>query len=146
MTIRTLIISLLLFPLLSACSPPRTDPAVIAYQQLIAQLSMGSKDGVWSLLTIESKQKLCRQLECKPSSNSAPLNFTLELDWAFESPFAGKATLSRNFEEKSINQKQKYIHTIYASQPWLIPVVLEKGTWRVHLLGARPLSSNHQTL
>lgn len=131
------------FILSSACSPPREDPAVIAYQTLISYLSLGDQQAVWKLLSAESKAKINQRLQRDPSLQEVPKQLELELDWAFESPFAGQASVSQK-QKQSSNVDQKLIHTTYASQSWLIPVVQEEGIWRVDLLGAQFLSSNHQ--
>ena len=132
-----------LFVILNGCSPPRSDPAVLAYQKFISYLSIGATQEVWISLSKKSREKLCEKLDCTSPQVTEPTNFAIELDWAFESPFAGQATLYTNMTEKSVDDKNKFIHTIYASQSWLIPIVLEEGIWRIHLLGARPLSPNN---
>ena len=126
----------------SSCSPPAEDPAIQAYQKAISYLSVGSSQKLWSLLSVKSKRILNQRLGRPEHSYEAPQSFEIELDWAFESPFAGRATLySDTTEPESANLK--LVHTIYATKSWIIPITLEEGIWRVHLLGARQLSPNH---
>ncbi len=136
--------SLILFVyiFLVSCAPPREDPAVNAYRTAISYLSMGKSNSLWNILAKESKKRLNKSLNRELEDDSAPAQFELELDWAFESPFAGQATLYTD-SQKGLSDKHRLIHTVYASQSWLIPIVLEEGTWRVDLLNARLLSPNH---
>lgn len=126
----------------SACAPPTEDPAIQAYQKVISYLSVGSPQKLWSLLSVKSKRILNQRLGRPEHHHEAPQSFEIELDWAFESPFAGRATLYSDITELE-NENQKLVHTIYAAQSWIIPIILEEGIWRVHLLGARQLSPNH---
>ena len=134
---------IVLSSLLRGCSPPTEDPAIQAYQKAISYLSIGSPQKLWSLLSIKSKRILNQRLGRPEDDDKAPQSFEIELDWAFESPFAGRATLHLDpTEPESTNRK--WVHTIYAAQSWIIPIILEEGTWRVHLLGARHLSPNYK--
>ena len=101
-----------------ACSPPREDPAVIAYRTAISHLSMGSSDALWNILARASKEHLNLSLKRDLEDLSAPDNLELELDWAFESPFAGQATLYTQDQQK-LGDHQRLIH-VYASQSWII--------------------------
>ena len=131
-----------------ACSPPKTDPAVLAYRELVTQLTLGSPEGVWAILSSESQQELTDRLGGGRAPVTAPSMLALELDWAFESPFVGQARLALMDEirglqkpsEKERPNQPRFIQTIYASQSWLIPVLFESGQWRVHLLGAQQTS------
>ena len=140
LSIKLLSLSIFIFTL--ACSPPREDPAVTAYRTAISHLSMGKSDALWNILAKASKEHLNRNLNRDQKDLSAPDKLELELDWAFESPFAGQATLYSQGQQK-LGDQQRLIHTVYASQSWIIPVVLEEGTWRVDLLSARLLSPNN---
>lgn len=128
-----------------ACSPPKTDPAVLAYRNLVTQLTIGSSEGVWALLSEDSQHELSKRLGGGLTKNSTPTELALELDWAFESPFVGQATSlqesATSGETDERPERTRLIQTIYASQPWVIPVVFENGQWRVHLLGARQKST-----
>lgn len=137
---KSLILTIFIFTF--ACSPPREDPAVIAYRTAISYLSMGMSDDLWNILAKASKKHLNQSLHRKIEDFSVPDKLELEVDWAFESPFAGQATLYVEGQQELSDQK-RLIHTVYASQSWIIPVVFEEGTWRVHLLGARLLSPKH---
>ncbi|MAD60877.1 MAG: hypothetical protein CMH49_05105 [Myxococcales bacterium] len=137
---KSLILSIFIF--IAACSPPREDPSVVAYRTAISYLSMGTSDALWNILAKASKKHLNQILNRELEDFSVPDKLELELDWAFESPFAGQATLYTK-DQQGLSDQERLIHTVYASQSWIIPVVLEEGTWRVHLLGARLLSPNH---
>ena len=138
-----------LFVMCSACSPPKKDPATLAYRELVSQLTIGSVEGVWSLLSKESKVVLAKRLSWDGAADTPPPNLALELDWAFESPFVGQATRALGSPEKGKEDSEamrsdhhlRYVQTIYASQPWLIPVVFEGDKWRVHLMAARQKSA-----
>ena len=126
----------------TGCAPPSKDLTIKAYREISCYLSIGSPKKLWSILSSDSKRDLNQRLGRGLDHQEVPESLGLELDWAFESPFAGHATLYSD-ERMKESVDQKLIHTIYASQSWIIPVVLEKGTWRVHLLGARLLSPNY---
>ena len=133
----------------SACSPPKKDPATLAYRELVSQLTLGSVEGVWSLLSAESREVLAERLSVDGATDTAPPNLALELDWAFEPPFVGKATRALSSPERGTDDLEvtrsdydlTYVQRIYTSQPWLIPVVFEGDKWRVHLMAARQKSA-----
>ena len=137
---KSLILSIFIF--IIGCSPPREDPSVVAYRTAISYLSMGTSDALWNILAKASKKRLNQILNRELEDFSVPDKLELELDWAFESPFAGQATLYTE-DLQELGNQERLIHTVYASQSWIIPVVLEEGIWRVHLLGARLLSPKH---
>ena len=137
-----------LFVMCSACSPPKKDPATLAYRELVSQLTLGSIEGVWSILSVESREVLAERLSVDGATDRPPPNLALELDWAFESPFVGQATRALSSPQGAddlgttrSDHDLRYVQTIYASQPWLIPVVFEGDKWRVHLMGARQKSA-----
>jgi hypothetical protein len=99
-------------------------------------------EGVWSTLSVKSQAVLRNKVGDKVGGtrevNEPPSSLAVELDWAFESPFVGQATPVK--VDQGETSHIRHLQTFYASQPWIIPVILEEGKWRVHLLGARQKS------
>lgn len=122
---------------LSACSPPRPAPEVVAYQEFVSALSYGDTEGVWAMLSKETREQLSHRLQLQPQEGGPPQDFMIELDWSFESPFAGTAQVVTDPSLQPEND-ERWIQTNYASHSLLIPVTLEQGEWRIHLLGSRP--------
>ena len=138
----TTIFTFIWISLINGCAPPQPHPATLAYQELVTHLSRGSVEGVWSTLSVKSQAVLLDKVGDKVGEakkvDEPPSSLAVELDWAFESPFVGQATPVKVHQGET--SRILHLQTFYASQPWIIPVILEEGKWRVHLLGARQKS------
>ena len=138
---------------MQGCAPPKPHPAVVAYQELLSALMMGDPSRVWSLLSSESQALILKRLQGEPAekamADAPPPQLKVELNWAFESPFTARPALAPHVvSDTSVIKTQdpsrfQEVRVFYASQSWLIPVIVEEEAWRVHLLGARPALAAH---
>ena len=89
---------------------------------------------------LNTKQKQEHQLKHLASKDQASIKkqdlssyLSIQLDWSFESPFAQTVKL------KKVQPSVRSVEYFYAQKKWEIPLVKEKGTWRIHLHAAQAL-------
>lgn len=151
--IKILILTTSLSLCIQGCAPPKPHPAVVAYQELLSALMMGEPSRVWGLLSSESQALILERIQGEFAervvTDAPPPQLKVELNWAFESPFTARPALASHIaNETTVTKAQdpsrfQEVRVFYASQSWLIPVIVEEEAWRVHLLGARPALAAH---
>jgi hypothetical protein len=118
---------------LSACGPPRKDPAVVACEQFVAAVRQGRADAVWKILAPHSREVLAGRLGVSPDAAAEEVEAYLGVrpgaELELDLPRQVRLIPDQTTEDRRVVLAPLGDHEVRLS------VVLVGGEWRVDLFG-----------
>lgn len=130
--------------LTSACTPPKADPAVNAFEDLLYAFKSAQLHLVWEGLSQESRSWLFEQAKLTPTveqlnSDTLPTtvleHFSLQPDWRFEHNWGEVRRVDLSTEQAT----SAWFHFRDHQRLWKVYGRLEAQQWKFDLFHASPL-------
>lgn len=121
---------------LPGCARHEKDPALLAYERLVAAVRAGRADVVWTSLTPKSQALLAQKLGVDADATPEVLSKVLGIrpGWQFELDIPQRARL----DEASTTTDTRVIVGPLAGQQWRLKIRKIEDNWRVDLFDSQP--------